>query len=299
MKPVCNNPRGFTLIEVLVAAGLLGVLVLVLSSALQQGFLGFKSVDNRQSMASQFAEMRMKLGKRNICTGNLKDKVVNLGNEMILNRLDNFDISLNPTGEILFDQTVENTKDIGIVVAKLTLTPKTKLSKNFLIGEVRIHYQSKGKSLGPDQMSRTFSLALSVNDADNKIVNCGALDETVVAEDRICSVASNGRNYFDPVSGTCKSRYVDQCFMGSGSSASCPSGWTIAPAISQTCASTGSDSFSPVNRSYTDGAVIPFTPPPYRFVPSASGNSGTCAWAADQDYSGWTCGVRCEQLVYF
>jgi prepilin-type N-terminal cleavage/methylation domain-containing protein len=299
MKSVSKDPRGFTLVEVLVAAGLMGVLALVLATAVEQGFLGFKSVDNRQSMASQLQDLRMKLGKQNICTGNLKGKVLGLNTPIAIHQLNHYDPAQQMTGEVLFSLAQELAKVTGPSVTRLELVPKTKVSKTFYIAEVQIDYQIKGKAIGPDLMTRSFALAVSVDSSDNKIVHCGAMDETVISEDRICSVSSGGRNYFDPVSGTCKSRYKDQCFMGSGSSASCPAGWTIAPAGSQDCAQTSDSLTLSGIREYTDGGTDAYRPPPpYRFRQTAV-SSGTCAWAKDQDYSTWTCGVRCEQLVYF
>jgi prepilin-type N-terminal cleavage/methylation domain-containing protein len=290
------NNRGFSLVEIMVTAALVGILSLALVAAIEYGFLGAKNIDNRQSISSEASEMRQMLWTESICTGNFKTKIAAPNKEISVNQLDYFDKNgvLQPSMRI-FDKNNQN-KMPGIEILRFALVPKSRITDTIYAAQVEIDFHIKSKTAGPDTLTRTFPVALTIDPSNQQIVRCGSMDENTGAEEQVCAISSGGRDYYDPITKTCKSKMQGQCFMGTTGSdtATCGYGYTVAT-DNQNCAQ-GTDVFNKLPRNYRNGATQQAAPPPYLFIKS-NNTSGTCNWAADLDPTGWTCGVRCERMA--
>lgn len=296
---------GFSLIENMVGIAMFGIASVAIMSLVGYSFLASRGAESSRS-ASNFAfQIKEVLWQQHICTGNFRGTSIALNASTKFAEVKGYklDLTLDPDNPSYFK--VGAIQD-ALLLDSMTLVTKTKVSDTSYLGEISLDFKQQTTSVGNSDYFRKFPIIINV-DATSKLESCSGLNmQTMLAQDRICDIVSNGRAYFDGTK--CASKYHFQCFAGAGISATCPAGWKIqdpekrdpyaVPGVS--CeVDKGGDTFSlkvpKTPREYVGIGVVESSPMGYVLKPDIATNTCNCYWAVDGLTGNWGCKACCEK----
>ena len=69
-----------------------------------------------------------------------------------------------------------------VSLKKISILPRTQLSKTALLGDVQLEFDIKGEALGSQSLVRKFPLSLRIDSLTGNIQQCGAIDDELTAK---------------------------------------------------------------------------------------------------------------------
>ncbi len=214
---------GFSLIEVTVTLGILGVLVLVVAnfSTTAMGF--FSNMNKTASIADSMEEMRFTLASANACTKNFGGRPLSMAAPLNLPSVSNYSSKLDAlTGEFLTSGKEMN----GLKVESIRLVPQLQLTDTVIVSHLQVEFSKTGEGPGAKIVNRKIPIFAKIR--------AGVIDKCWIKQDyasleynQMCTSATGGAlNYYNPATGEC-TLASGQWFMGSPTSASCPAGGSL------------------------------------------------------------------------
>lgn len=196
MNTSLTSQNGFSLIQVMVAAAIAGVLGVTVMSTMQNSVKSTKSVNKNieWSEITQYAKLRM--GNREICGVSLNQSVSYNDLVNALNTSSSIDLSINnssESGDVLLSalspSTYQNNlKEVRINKIQLQQIRKISPSGNHLEANVYLEGSLRGtqSSFGTASFNKVFPLSIYTDPATSTIKNCAAFGEQAVVKNDIC-----------------------------------------------------------------------------------------------------------------
>lgn len=297
--------RGFTLIELTLMVGIFGLLTMGIMALLQNGITSASTIERNSNVADSVNELRRILGKSSVCTPNFKDKIMaEIGQPGL--QIDGLHL-YDPAGVKGEPIVMANVAKGSIIPKEISLKIRQRINSFSAVADLTFKYQGAKEVWGKFEVERRVPLFVSTVANSNKIIACSDLSEDgPVLYEKICDVSGNGRDYFNPSTGKCESRFETKCQgQGSFESASCEVGWNLVPnQYGEQCnvrAPAGYDDTAGksmrVTRTYSRGRIQMSNPPAAYCEPT--GQTVDCFYASGVNAAGFTCEACCEKQVVF
>lgn len=214
---------GFSLIEITVALGILGVLVLVVAnfSTTAMGF--FSNINKTASIADLMEEMRFTMAAPNACTKNFGGRPLSMAVPLTLNSVSNYSSKLDAlTGDFITSGKETN----GLKVESIRLIPQLQLTDTVIVSNLQVEFSKTGEGAGSKTATRKIPIFAKTR--AGVIDKCWIKQEYASLEyNQMCTAATGGAlNAYDPATGAC-TLASGQWFEGTSTSASCPPGASL------------------------------------------------------------------------
>lgn len=308
------NSNGLTMIEVVVAMGMLGALMFVLMSTINLGLRGVGAIESMQNTSSLNYILKKALGQPTTCKANLGGMKLSIDDPAGISLKGLYypkpgDLEKpDKSKPIIHIKEVEAKKDSDqkLNIKSISVKPVANLSTNTMVADFVVELESGRDLLGPSERVRSFPMYVSVDD-DGKILGCSDLVEQGPAlDDRVCDVSSEGRMYFNAETGKCESRFEMKWFTGDQTLATCPGEYTRVPEEVMGFRMTvcgihtppgfkdKSGALDQFKRTYGNGRKEKFRARVGLAWPNSDG-SCSCTFAVDVDTTGMACKIHCEK----
>lgn len=298
------SKSGMSLVEVLVAVGLISVIALGVASALNVGLKGQKGVDNL-NQASDFAnEVEQYLNQQSVCTLNMQSHFAGPVTEGFNFTFDVIRPVVTGGGGVMTLDTTSNPLvqiphptfgvRLGIQADAMEFHVDRQISNRFFIGKVRMRLRAIQQGAGSEVMIREFPIGIGV--VGGNFASCGGLkgDDSRTINTKICEISTGGDSFYDGTQ--CQSKFEYQNFGGTIDSVTCPAGWTVATSPNDFCQIMST--IGPANPPVVSRKGVPLAQP---FASSAviipATNSCECDVAAV--VTGGVCTLRCKRQIHF
>ncbi len=211
-SPVSNS-KGFSLVEVMLAVGLLGIVSLGTSAAFQYTTNSEINVRAISDFNSMFSETQIAIADFKSCTGNLKTKKLpNLGEQPKEITISNLDANGVPTTDLVKAGTIYSNM---LTVTSVTIESKSRLTPTKSLAEIKISGLKNGEAMGSKEMSQTIPIMTYV-DGDNNITSCygnNATGDVIGTQEQFCEIQQGSDFFFNPDTQKCESRLTkkQQC----------------------------------------------------------------------------------------
>jgi prepilin-type N-terminal cleavage/methylation domain-containing protein len=294
--------RGFTLVEVLIAAGIGLVVLLAISQMFVVHATTMSNAEKAFSAADALNEMRNMLASPNRCTGNMIGLPFGMGRDAATNDLSEIEPGLplrkKPNGEVFKVGTPYG----GIGIKSMKMSALQLVKPSFFASEFTVTFQTTApKSTNDTSGEIERKIAMMVQTENGSILKCWAKDAAGMASmNKACEGVSGGvLNWYD--------EQLDECSIantkwvpGNVNSASCPPGSRV-----RTGADTMNDCkilppagfvdpITSVDFTLTDGSISQNRRAPFMATLIAPTNSCMCDHAVDiGSTAGFQCQVRC------
>lgn len=186
-----KSNAGFSIVEVLVAAALMGGVALGIAKLNQDQVKSTKTVETRFEYTAILNDMRQTLGNNDSCTATfLNQNATNTAEGLVTNikhvtptgNLIKYEADLAGNGKVYGNGTVRilsyrldaiNTYDTSIGINPVTLTGTVNLTVAFSFGK------GKGRTYNAERVERKIRLSVTVlNTVNNQITDCSAAGST-------------------------------------------------------------------------------------------------------------------------
>lgn len=157
-----KNNRGFSLVEIVIAAGILGFVTLATTTLMTMIAQTGGKARFENDVVNDLDRLRALLNKEHICTANLKGKSLT---PILSNPFKIVEVKKDASGNYIKD--TKNLSDLDADV-RLQLDPSSKLAI------LKFKFESKTKITGPNEVYRDMFLYANV-DASNKITDCSVV----------------------------------------------------------------------------------------------------------------------------
>ncbi len=294
---------GFSLIEITVALGILGVLVLVVAnfSTTAMGF--FSSMNKTSSIADLMEEMRFTMAAPNACTKNFGGRPLSMAVPLTLNSVSNYSSKLDAlTGEFLTSGKETN----GLKVESIRMVPQLQLTDTVIVSNLQVEFSKTGEGAGPKTITRKIPIFSKIR--AGVIDKCWIKQEYASIEyNQMCTASTGGAlNYYDPATGAC-TLASGQWFTGTSTSASCPPGASLPKGVQITdltiynckIVEPSGGIFDPVlgiSTIYQDGIDRPLRRATTMITADPDTQSCNCAYGVEisgADIAGSSCAILC------
>lgn len=307
--------RGFSLIELMVVVGIFSILAFGILTLLQNGLTSSATVERNANVAEDVNEIRRILAKSAVCTPNFTGKIVPVGGDLVpdlpITVLNYYN---QTTGAIEGKLAEVNIPKAGLVITSMGIKMRQRITDHSAVVNLNIRYKGTKDSWGTFDIRRTIPLFVTTGVGNDTIISCSDLGEDgPTLYEKICAIASENRDYYNPGTSKCESRFEQRC-MGSGDSqvASCVTGWTVinnkwlTELIPEQCVSippagfvdTEADAKS-VTAGYSKGKSQKSYPSAAFCDADAATGSAECYYRDGIPPTGWQCQVCCERQVIF
>lgn len=290
-----RNNNGFSLIDVLVMVAIVSVMATAIAALSNYNSKSQKNADIMTHSLDLMNELRLALGKRFLCTSNLKGLPLNASDSegSAIPRIRFFN---QETGQPSIEIIRPGASYRGrAFVSELRVIPLAQINTDEILASVSVTFEQEGQ-LGPSRIRRSLPIRSKVQ--AGVIEECtGGSDSDEYVNQKICEITSDGERTLN-AAGECTTKIQRTWINGTADSAKCPSGMILVDE-GQSCDFDKPEGWTDprqVGRAYADGVVRQYGPPPASTKVSGSDPSTrfcTCSYASDVDNTGFTCMVAC------
>lgn len=311
--------HGMTLIEILIALSLTSIVFLSLISTFQYFSGGIKNSRTQSGIDQIMDEVAIAISKNPSCTRNLHEKTFDRNGELDLSNIIRYTNDTSGGGTVVLSKGAYY-KDADARVTKITLKRKMNLTggeaPHYDAAELTVEFESKrpvfsyscsgsgenqtittnlDSGAGAMRFSRTVGLVVGITYGPtfDYIESCYTEEST--NNERLCSLASNGSQYYDSTSETCKTRYRYQSFNGTKDFAQCEEGWALK--ASGPCSVISPSGFSRAVYNATAPSVDAEYTTPDPNVTSPNVPQPVDPWKTTRDTSNNSCSCRYNSFI--
>ena len=313
-NPQCShNTKGFSIVELVVALGLFGIVASLMASQFSNLMKTAAKAERRQqvNVAANMIDRLLTTGES--CTKSLEGLALDT-NADPNNRNRGTKVSdlyyavQNPALPGTFKKAGQPSFTVNTPVGQnITLEEiKIQVSQQIVSGNspqflAELQYKVKDDVDGQSFRITPTTVALTTN-SSNVITHCAtSLVGGNVAKEKLCDISSDGLKIYNPRTGECIDRYPRKWVVGDHRTAKCPGGHRryVSSNTSDFCGvalpSGFSDNYPSMSRNYEGGRVGTASPNVALFDHSVD-NSCTCIYASDVNNSAFRCKVACMDL---
>lgn len=293
-----SSTAGYSLIEVLVAVGILGIVMAGLAGILVQSTSSMSRVNALADASTQVNLLKASLEDPTTCRLNFGGKVPPIANTTIKYKQSATTLG---TPIIPFSTTPPTTlqNNQAAAVANLVSPGMVLGTSGNQILRLKIDFVAKAENSFQAKSVLDFPLFAKIDPATGTILECSSRSlfyDGNALNEKICDLASTATNklIYDPITGTCVSELEMKCTAGTATAATCaPGAVSFADPSWRTCSV---QNFSGENLTYTrrfNGVerILPMSP--YICDPNPANFSVKCQLADDLDISKGTVCMAC------
>jgi hypothetical protein len=279
-----NNAGGFSLIEVIIAAGLLvvGMFASIEFNIFQNNLL--HAAERRNTATYQLEVARIAVMSDDGCTKNLKGLDVGASQSPSIQTLNFYDSSGAVSGAAMQVGVPHD----GLTPRSITVRPGQMIGPNLMVGKLEI--DSVGADTGAAHLLRSIPVKMWLT--GTTIQTCkGAIEFAVPKEPADCTLDATGKCVAPPVKNL-------KVVFGDAFKSTCPDGWELNDMLPEPCSTIPPDGFVwPVRPDvgtvyYNDGTSAGAGPDD--IACSYKTTSCECKIRADLDPKGWQSYIACK-----
>jgi hypothetical protein len=185
------NKNGFSMVQIMMAAGMMGILSLGMMKMMETQTKSAKSIKSSVEVQAFYNEARAYLGKSSYCTANFKGEVMNEGDQFDLEEL------IKPNGKVLY-KVGKIYGDRSFRISKIEVIDFEKDSEISGIMKLQFVLDKIGKSYGAKSYTKILKIDVALNDK-RELTSCATMGSLLTGIS-----GSEGSEQVDNIEGTIK-----------------------------------------------------------------------------------------------
>lgn len=165
------NRNGFSMVQVMMAAGMMGVLSLGMMKMMETQKKSAKSIKAGVEVQAFYSELRAYMGKSTYCIANFEGEVLKEGDQFDLEEL------VKPNGKILY-KVGNKYGDRSFKIAKIEVTDFEKDSDTSGIMKLQFVLDKIGKSYGAKSYTKILKIDVLLDDK-GKLTSCATMGSLI------------------------------------------------------------------------------------------------------------------------